>query len=333
MGIIQPYLPQIWAVLLGGILFLYVALDGFGLGVGIISLFTRDEGRRAVMMNSVGSVWHINQTWLVILGGLLFGAFPLAYGVVLNALYLPLMFMFFGLIGRGAAFEFREQARKKLPWSLAFGGGSLMAALAQGLAFGGWLGGLPVTGQNFAWSVWGWLTPLSFLTALGVASGYVLLGAAYLIMKTEGDLQRRCFPTALAGGILAFLTALVATFWVPRIHPFAAQKWTAWPGAAAIALPALFSLAAFALLMVSLIRRRERAPFVWSVLLILFLMLALAAQMNPYLIPPSVTAAQAAAAPGSLSFMLIFVGALLPFILAYNAYAYRVFRGKTREGY
>ena len=164
------------------------------LGIGILTLFCRDEGRRAAMLNSIGPVWHANLTWLVVLGGLLFGAFPLAYGLILSALYIPLVLMLWGLIFRGVSLDFRGEARSKRPWNLGFGLGSLLAALAQGFILGALVSGFKVEGRAFAGGVWDWLNPLAALVALGVLCAYLLLGATYLILKTEGEVGKRPAP-------------------------------------------------------------------------------------------------------------------------------------------
>ena len=170
-------LPDLWFALVGFMLFLAVVSDGFDLGVGILSLLTRDERRRSVLMGSIGPVWHANLTWLVVLGGVFFGAFPVAYGVIFSALYLPVFVMIIALAFRGVSFDFREEAQDQGPWNLAFGLGSLAAALAQGFAVGGFLSGLNLAGDRFAGGVWDWLNPFAALVALGLLCGYVLLGA------------------------------------------------------------------------------------------------------------------------------------------------------------
>jgi cytochrome d ubiquinol oxidase subunit II len=327
-----PTVAAIWFFLIGFILWLYVVLDGFDLGVGIISLLSPDEDHRSILMGSLGNVWHANQTWLVVLGGLLFGAFPVAYGVVLSALYLPIMLMLFGLIFRGVSFEFRAQAHRKAPWNLAFGLGSLLVTLAQGFILGGLLMGLKVEKDLFAGGVWDWLSPFAFLVAVGFTFAYLLLGAVYLILKTEGEIQRSGFRLALLAAILVLALALGAGWWATSLNPFLAQKWLAWPGFFFTLLPMLLGLVAFMMLLFSLRKRYEKAPFFWSLLLFFFSYLGLTASLYPYLIPPAVTVTRAAASPLILEVMLIVMGFLLPVMLIYNVYQYRVFRGKTPAG-
>ena len=320
-------LPDIWFFLLGFILLIYVILDGFDLGVGIISLGYRDENQRSLLMGSIGSVWHANQTWLVVLGGLLFGAFPLAYGLVLSALYIPVVLMLFGLIFRAVSLEFRVEAQYQRPWSLAFGWSSLLAALAQGLVLGSVLNGLQVEGNRFAGSVWDWLQPLPVLAAGGLVCGYLLLGATYLVLKTEGEIQRRSYLQARSAAVLTLLYLLVLGFWgffrVPHLRP----GWLGWP----LLLAAIFILLSVGLLY-SLKQRRELAPFLWSAAIFLVGFAGLAAGLYPCILPPGMTIAGAAAGTLTLKIMLIVVGPLLPVMLIYNGYQHLVFRGKTREG-
>lgn len=322
-------LPDIWFGLLGGILFLALVTDGFDLGVGILSLLTRDERRRSILMGSIGPVWHANLTWLVVLGGLLFGAFPVAYGVIFSALYLPMFVMLIALVFRGVSFDFREEARDQGPWNLAFGLGSLGAALAQGLALGGFLGGFRLAGDRFVGGLWDWLTPLAALTALGLVCGYVLLGATWLIVKTEGDLQADCYRYARTAAGWFFAATAAAGGWAWLASPFLTRKWWVWPEALLTTLPAGLGVVVFVLLLRSLKKRRETAPFLWSLLWLAFLMFAAAAGVYPYGVPPALTLAAAAAPTLTLTVMLIPVGILLPVMLLYNGYQYRVFRGKT----
>ena len=324
-------LPDIWFALISGILLVAVVADGFDLGVGILSLFTRDERRRAILMGSIGPVWHANLTWLVVLGGLFFGAFPVAYGVIFSALYLPVFVMIIALAFRGVSFDFREEALDKRPWNLAFGLGSLAAALAQGFAVGGFLGGLNLAGNQFVGGVWDWLNPFAALVALGLLCGYVLLGATYLIVKTEGDLQHDCYRYArtAAGWLLA--AAAAAGLWAYVTSPFLARTWFVWPGALLTTLPACLGMAAFILLSRSLLKRRPTAPFVWSLIWFALMTFATAASVYPYAVPPTLTLAAAASPTLTLTIMLILMGVLLPVMLIYNGYQYRVFRGKTPE--
>jgi len=218
-------LPTIWFGLLGLILALYVMLDGFDLGVGIFSLFAGSEEERGIMMGSLGSVWDANETWLVLFGGMIFGAFPIAYGMVMSALYLPLVVMLVGLIFRAISFDFRAHSERKALWSKAFGWGSLVAALCQGLAFGGLVGGIEVSGLEYVGSGWDWLNPFAIVAGLELVSGYLLLGSLYLNLKTEGALQARARKTAVRTAFAAVLFAATTTIWVPWALHSGTRPW------------------------------------------------------------------------------------------------------------
>jgi cytochrome d ubiquinol oxidase subunit II len=328
---LQLFLATIWFFLLGLVLVLYVVLDGFDLGVGMLSLFAKNERSRGIMMASLGHIWDANETWLVILGGALFGAFPLAYGVMLHAFYLPLLLMIFGLIFRGMAFGFRENANNKVPWNVAFGLGSLLSTLAQGLILGGFIGGIPMQGRSYAGQIWDWLTPFSVLVAAGAVFGYGLLGATYLIIKTEGEIQTLNYRYARIAASLMLLAAVGISIWTPLRHAYVAERWFAWPNFFYIALLPAGAFFCFLMLMRSLQKRRERAPFFWSLGIFLFSFIGLAVSLYPYIIPTSVTLGEAAASPKTLVFMLTGIGMLIPLMLGYNAYQYAVFRGKVRE--
>lgn len=331
MDEVQLFLGNIWYVILGLILVLYVVLDGFTLGVGVLSLFTRDEQRRSVMMSSLGSVWDANATWLVVLAGALFGAFPLAFGVVMHALYIPVMLMVFGLIFRGVAFEFHEHAENKRGWGFGFGIGSLVAAAAQGLALGGVIGGLPVAGRAYAGSTWTWLDPFSLMVGIGVVFGYALIGATWLIYKTEGDLQQRSFRRARQFAWLMLAAGLGVTLWTPLRHEYVFDKWFTYPGIWYIGVLPLGAAVAFFMLLRALRRRHEGSPFLWTLTIFLFSFAGLGVSLYPDLVPPEVTIAAAAASSKTLVFMLTGIGMLLPVMLIYNAYQYLVFRGKVRS--
>ena len=326
-------LAQIWFGLLAFILFLAVALDGADLGVGILSLFCRDEARRSVLIGSIGPVWHANLTWLVVLGGVLFAAFPLAYGLILSSLYIPILAMLFGLIFRGVSIEFREQARRKMFWNFSFGAGSLLATLAQGFALGGYLNGLPVQGDHFAGSVFDWLHPFAALIALGLTCGYMLLGAAYLVFKTEGELQEASRGQARKAAWWLAMLAVGIGLWGGLMDPFLSRRWFSWPGLWVTSFPMVLAAATFVALQVSLRRRRDFLPLILSAVCLALMYLAMAASIFPYIVPPGISVDQAAAGPLTLIMMLIVVGViLLPVMIAYNLYQYAVFRGKVGEG-
>lgn len=331
MESLQLFLGNIWFFIIGLLLVLYVVLDGFDLGVGILSLFSCDEDRRGVMMASLGSVWDANETWLVVLGGALFGAFPLVYGVALYALYIPVMLMIFGLIFRGVAFEFHEHAVHKTPWGVAFGAGSLIAAVSQGLILGAVIGGIQVEDLRFTGGVWDWLQPFSLLVAIGVVFGYGLLGATFLIIKTHGEIQQRSFVRARFCAWVMFGVAVVVTVLTPLLHVHIAEKWFSLPEFFYIAPLPLGAIVAFWLLIHSLNKGHEHAPFVYSLIVFLCSFAGLGASLYPYLLPPTVNIAIAAASPKTQVFMLTGIGMLLPIMLIYNGYQYYVFRGKLAQ--
>ena len=213
---LAKFLPQVWFFILGLFLFLYILLDGFDLGVGILSLTSSSEERRGILMTSLGNVWDANETWLVLMGGSLFGAFPLAYATILNALYLPAVIMVVGLILRAVSFEFRENSDNKFVWNIAFGVGSFLAALGQGFALGSVFEGITVDADgHFAGGIWDWLTWRSVIVALTLIQAYVLVGSTYLILKTTGELQAAHYRTAKLATLTTFAGAAFITVSTP----------------------------------------------------------------------------------------------------------------------
>jgi cytochrome d ubiquinol oxidase subunit II len=324
---IHHLLASIWFFIVGLFLVFYVMLDGFDLGVGILSLFA-NERRRKVMMSSLGSIWDANETWLVVVGGTLFGAFPLAYGTVLNGLYIPIIAMLLGLMLRGVSFEFHEHSERKALWGAMFGVGSLLAAMAQGFALGGLLSGVRVVNGLFAGTAWDWFTPFSMVCVLGVLSGYSMLGSTYLIMKTGDDIQAPCFARGKFLAWLVLAVGAIVTVWTPLQFPEIFHRWLSTPNIYFFATLPAFALLSFVMLLRALKRHAEVAPFVWTLLIFLFSFAGLAATWFPYIVPDSVTIDQAAAASNTLIFMLVGIGMLIPVMVTYNVYQYLVFRGK-----
>ncbi len=326
---LQQFLPQVWFFILGLFLFLYVLLDGFDLGVGILSLTASSEERRSILMTSLGNVWDANETWLILMGGSLFGAFPLAYGTVLNALYLPAVVMVVGLIFRAVSFEFRENADNKFIWNLLFGAGSFLAALGQGFALGSIFEGIKVDAAgHFAGGVWDWLTWRSVLVALTLIQGYVLIGSTYLILKTTGELQQTYYKTATIAAWTTLAGAIFITVSTPILSPQTHAQLFSAPLIYVFGLIPLLGLLFVGLLLRSLQRREENMPLIYTFLIFSLSFIGLGFLIFPNIIPPSVTIYQAAASPSSLVFMLTFIGFLIPVVLAYNVYNYVVFRGK-----
>lgn len=329
---IHSLLANIWFFIIGLMLFLYVVLDGFDLGVGILSLFTRNDTHRAIMMTSLESIWDANETWLVLLGGSLFGAFPLVFAIMLQTLYIPVMIMLFALIFRGFAFEFRHHARNKAPWNLAFGYSSLLASLAQGLAFGGLISGLGITESDDQGNVWGWFTPFCALVALGVATGYTLLGATYLMIKTEGAIQRISIIQSYVAAILEIVLVIMVVIWAARFNSYFDARWADKVTGNFMNFFLILAVFAFFMLMRALQRRFEIRAFFWSVIITMASFTAVSIGYYPYMVPAHISLINAASSSKTLLFMLAGIGLLIPIMLVYSGYQYLVFRGKVQMG-
>ena len=323
-------LAFIWAGLIAFAVLAYVLFDGFDLGIGILFPFLDPGDERDQAMNSVAPVWDGNETWLVLGGGGLMAAFPLAYAVVLPALYAPITAMLLGLIFRGVAFEFRfRSARRKLMWDWSFAIGSTVAALAQGIALGALVQGVPVAGRAYAGGWWDWLTWFSVLTGFALVVGYALLGATWLIWKTSGGLQQKAYRFARLTGLGTLLLIGLVSVIMPFLDPIFRQRWFSWPNMLyAAPVPILVGLAAL-MLLAGLAKQRERAPFLAAVLLFVLAYVGLGISFYPYILPPSLTIWDAAAPVASLEFLLVGAAVLIPLILSYTAWSYWVFRGKV----
>ncbi len=321
-----------WAVVIAFAIILYVILDGFDLGLGILFPLAPSHADRDTMMNSIAPVWDGNETWLVLGGVSLLAAFPLAYAVILPATYIPILMMVMALVLRGVAFEFRFKAeRSRFLWDAAFTGGSTLAALGQGLVLGAFIQGFPVENGRYAGGAFGWLTPFSLMTGIGLVFGYALLGATWLIWKTDGSLQawsrRAARPALLA--VLALIG--IVSLWTPLAHPMIAERWFAWPNLLYLSPVPLVTAALALLTWRTIASDSDRLPFAGAVGLFLLSFLGLGISLWPYAVPPHITIWQAAAQPESQLFMLVGVLILIPLILAYTGYSYWVFRGKVRS--
>jgi cytochrome d ubiquinol oxidase subunit II len=330
-------LPIIWAVIIAFSLMMYVVMDGFDLGIGILFPFVRNRADRDTMVNTVAPVWDGNETWLVLGGASLMAAFPLAYSVLLSALYLPLVLMLAGLIWRGVAFEFRFKAEEvhKPFWDKAFAWGSYIATFSQGVCLGAYINGFAVTGPSYVGGVFDWLTPFSLFTGLGLVVAYALLGSTWLIMKTEGPLQRRMFALARPVTVVLLAVIGIVSLWTPLTHPNVAARWFALPNLLFFApVPVLVLATTWAMLRV-LGRETHAAPFLLALLLLFLGYSGLAISLWPDIIPPSVSLREAAAPPQSMGFTLVGALFIIPVILTYTAWSYYVFRGKVRpsDGY
>lgn len=326
-------LTFVWAFLIALSVLVYVILDGFDLGLGMLFAAERNREDRDVMMNSVAPVWDGNETWLVLGGGGLLAAFPLAYALILPALYAPIIAMLLALIFRGVAFEFRWRTERwRGVWDMAFIGGSAVAALAQGIALGALLQGIEIDKAARAYSGgwWDWLTPFSLTAGVAVMVGYMLLGSTWLVMKTTGGLQERMRRRAVLLGIATVGFIGLVSLWTPFLQEGYYSRWfTGW-GIALAVLVGLSTLALAALLFRSLrIHRHDYWPFLLALGLFTICFVGLGVSMFPYVVPTDVTIYEAAAPRNAQIFMLVGAGVLIPIILAYTAYAYWVFRGKV----
>lgn len=328
-------LTIIWAGIIAFAIVAYVVMDGFDLGIGILFPFFKVGRNRDTAMNSIAPVWDGNETWLVLGGGGLLAAFPLAYAIILPALYAPLIAMLLGLVLRGVAFEFRwrDPAHRAL-WDKAFTLGSCVATFAQGVTLGALLQGIHVEGRAYAGGWWDWLSPFSLLTGAGLIVGYALLGACWLNWKTEGELQDQSVRYAKRlGAALIVMIALVSLMTLTleaRYH----ERWLSFPGVLATAQVPLATAVVTALFYRSLFKRRDAQPFFWALGLFGLCIVGLGISIWPDVIPARVSIWEAAAPYRSQLFMLIGALILVPIILAYTAWAYWVFRGKVgHEGY
>jgi cytochrome bd ubiquinol oxidase subunit II len=324
-------LIPIWTAILAAGVFFYVALDGFDLGIGILYQFAPDRDARNVIMNSIAPIWDGNETWLI-LGGLgLLAAFPLAFAIIIPAVYFPILLMLLGLIFRGLAFEFRyRDAEHHGFWDHGFCYGSLLATFAQGCVLGAFIQGFQVEGRQFAGSSFDWATPFSLVTGLALVFGYALLGAGWLIIKTEGALQawaRRLGQRALIGVVLG---VLVVSLWTPLADAQIASRWFSWPNIALLAPVPLITAALVWYEWRSLNDASEYAPFLVALALFGMCYLGIAISLWPMIVPKHFTLEQAAASESTQAFLLIGTLALLPVILIYTAWSYWLFRGKVR---
>lgn len=323
-----------WYWILALLLWLYVFTDGFDLGVGFLCLHTRDEVWRDMMTETIDGVWHANQTWLVMLGGVLFGAFPLVYGTVVAALYLPAGLLLFALMARGIGLEYRAEAGHKRPWSVLFGIGSVAVVLAHGFLLGGILQGMRFDGLRYVGGVFDWFSPFTVLVSLTLLFLYAMFGAAWLVLKTEGPLQdtARAWGLRYGAAAVAMLVLVIGYIALSGRLGFLVGR----PGQGGLS-PLFIGLVIVAVLCAALyfqalVKGCERQPLLYCAAMLVFVFAAFGANLFPLVVPPDMTAAQAAAPTGMLRIMLAVIGAFMPVILFYNAYQYRVFSGKAVPG-
>ncbi len=336
MDPIAYWLPLVWAALLGVAVAMYVLLDGFDLGIGILFLTGAQEQERDAMMNSIAPYWDGNETWLVLGGAGLLVAFPMAYAIIMPALYLPLIVMLLALVFRGVAFEFRFVAKPRHRWwDWSFALGSTVATFCQGLVLGGFLQGISISGNQFSGGSFEWLAPFPILCGFGLIAGYALLGSSWLMMKTEGEVAQRAQYHAEVTLIVTLCFIAAVSLWTPLAFERIADRWFH-GGRLAYLWPVPFLTAAVAFIAwVGISKRSGVQAFLSAMVLFLLCFLGLAISTFPYLVPPSVTIWQAAAVPQSQIFSLIGALLFLPLVLAYTAFVYWTFRGKVAgsEGY
>ncbi len=329
-------LALIWSLLIATAILVYVILDGFDLGIGILFPFLDSDEDRGTAMNSVAPVWDGNETWLILGGGGLFATFPLAYAILMPALYVPILAMLFGLIFRGVAFEFRWRDPRHLRfWDTAFTAGSFVAAFCQGIALGAFVQGVDVDGRAYAGAWWDWLTPFSLLTGVAVVVGYALLGATWLVMKTDGRLGEKAVRYARVTAIGTVLFISIISLATLTLDPRFIDIWFSTPAVYYTVLVPFGVLLVALYLWRSLRANMDHKPFLAAIGLFALSYVGLGISLFPYIVPLEVTIWDAAAPDGSLGFLLVGTAVLLPLILGYTGYAYYVFRGKVKadEGY
>ncbi len=323
-------LPLIWFGLIGTAIFLYVLLDGFDLGVGILFPFAPTDQCRDRMMSSIAPFWDGNETWLVLGGGGLFAAFPLAYSILMPALYIPVIFMLLGLIFRGVAFEFRFKANRSRPvWDYAFHFGSLVATFMQGMILGAFVQGVRVSGRGFAGGPFDWLNAYSVMTGMALVFGYALLGSTWLVMKTEDNTQtwaRKCAAYVL--GYVGLFLAIVSIS-MPLMNPGIKALWFSMPTFFYLLPIPMVTVGLFVMIWRDLHKGNELRPFLLSLGVFLTGYLGLGISLWPWLVPFEITFRQAAAAAPSQSLLLVGTAVMLPLVLAYTGYCYYIFRGKA----
>ena len=329
-------LPIIFALLLGFIVLMYVVLDGFDLGIGILFPFTTNEKERDTMMNSIAPVWDGNETWLVFGGAMLYGAFPIVCGLLLPVLYMPIMLMLVALVFRGVSFEFRFKAVKSKPiWNWAFAIGSVAASFFQGVILGAFVQGFDINESVMTINSTDWLTPFSLATGVALICGYALLGATWMIIKSTGRLQRKMIEHAKGLLVLVSFFLVFVSVWTPLHSKEIFNRWYSFPNVIFLSLLPLITMFAIYKIWQNLQGKScsEYKPFIYSIIVFLCAYTGIGISVYPYLIPHQVTIWEAAAPDTTLTFILVGVVIMLPILLAYTIYAYNLFKGKTSGHY
>ncbi|GLS21208.1 quinol oxidase subunit [Labrys miyagiensis] len=331
MNPVLDFVP-IWTLILGMAVFFYVLLDGFDLGVGMLYGLAPDTPSRNIIMNSIAPIWDGNETWLV-LGGLgLLAAFPVAFAIIIPAVYFPILVMLLALVFRGVAFEFRfRDTAHKTFWDHAFCYGSGIATFAQGVVLGAFIQGFQVTGRTFSGSSFDFLTPFSLLTGVALLFGYGLLGSGWLILKTEGAVQ----AAARMQGRVCLLGVIVAvgivSIWTPFMSPAISARWFGWPNTLLLAPIPIATAVVAILTWRALESEAEAAPFIGSIGMFALSYVGIAISLFPMIVPGHFTLWEAASSPRTQAFLLVGTLVLLPVILMYTSWSYWVFRGKVRS--
>lgn len=327
-------LSVIWAVIILFAIMMYIIMDGFDLGLGILYPFFKSKEERDIIMNTVAPVWDGNETWLVLGGAGLLAAFPLAYSVILSALYLPIILMLIGLVFRGVAFEFRFKAleHERHFWDKAFICGSITATFFQGVTLGAYVQGIPVVDRVYAGEPFDWLSLFSVFTGIGLVFTFSLLGSTWLIIKTDGELQNRAYKitTYLGWVLLAFIISI--SIWTPLSDSRIAERWFSFPNILWFSPIPLLVLACTYLLMRTVANKHQVLPFVATLMLVFLGYTGLGISLWPNIIPPDVSIWEAASPPQSQGFTLVGALLIIPIILVYTGWAYYVFRGKITHG-
>ena len=324
-------LTPVWTVILAVGVFLYVALDGFDLGVGMLYRLAPDRPARNLVMNSIAPIWDGNETWLILGSVGLLAAFPVAFAIIVPAVYFPILLMLLSLIFRGLAFEFRyRDAERRTFWDNGFAYGSALAAFAQGIILGAFIQGFNVEGRHFVGSSFDCFTPFSIFTGVGLACGYALLGAGWLVMKTQGTLQdwaralgRRCLA-------LTVLAIAIVSVWTPLLDAHIEARWFSWPNIALLSPVPIITLVLIWFVWRALERGADFAPFLGSLGLFVMSYIGIAISLWPMIVPGHFTLNEAAASQSTQAFLLVGTLVLLPIIIVYTSWSYWVFRGKVR---
>ncbi len=322
----------LWTIILGAAVFFYVLLDGFDLGVGMLYGFAKDRPSRILIMNSILPVWDGNETWLVLGSVGLFAAFPLAFAIIIPAVYFPILVMLLALIFRGVAFEFHYRDVEHVTfWDRAFSISSVVATFAQGIVLGTFIQGFPVEGRQFVGSSFDFLTPFSLFTGLALVFGYGLLGAGWLVLKTEGELQKRARKQGRFCLIAVLIAVGIVSLWTPLMNADIAERWFSWPHLAYLSpVPNITLAILFFEWRVLNNTRSEIAPFIGAIGLFLMSYVGIAISLFPYIVPPHITLCESASSVDTQAFLIVGTLFLLPIILMYSAWSYWVFRGKVR---